>query len=159
MKKVSMLYWLSFLIPGKWCSSRQIIKDRRLGKGKTIKQKFQLDWVEVKLVISSKSCFLPAWEEFDGGDARWVEWLWNRRVLGHSLVRLLVRSHRSLIRLICTARALHYGSFVRSLTRSQVGKKFLSMKLMRRFHKVLTHCGMMWKTQNGRYFLKNHFWR
>ena len=47
-------------------------------------------------------------------------------VLGHSLVRSLVRSHRSLVRLLRTARALRCAhSFARSLTSltpSLVGK-------------------------------------
>ena len=40
-------------------------------------------------------------------NVRWAEWFRNirvRRVLGHSLVRLLVRSHRLLIRLLRNAR-------------------------------------------------------
>ena len=68
-------------------------------------------------------------------------------VLGHSLVRSLIRPHRSLICLLRTARfahALHCAhSFVRSLARSLapelMGKSFLFMNWMRRFHAVLTH--------------------
>ena len=65
----------------------------------------------------------------------------TRRVLGHSLLRLLFRLHHSLIRLLRTARfarALRCAhSFVRSLTR---------------FHAVTAHCATVgWKSmQSGR---------
>ena len=79
-------------------------------------------------------------------EPRWAEWFRNR-VLGHSLVRLLVRSHRSLIRLLRTAlfaRALRCAySFARLLTLltpELVGMRFLCMKWTRRLLTVLTHC-------------------
>ena len=75
----------------------------------------------------------------------------TRRVLGPSLLCSLARSHRSLIRLLRTARfarALHCAlSFARSLTHSLtpelMGKWFMSTKSVRRFHTISTHCAVL----------------
>ena len=72
----------------------------------------------------------------------------TRKVLGHSLLRSLVRSHCSLIRLLRTARfarALRCScSFARSLAQSLtpelMEKWFLSMEWTRLFHIILTFC-------------------
>ena len=68
---------------------------------------------------------IPTQDSFDFKDHNTVVFNYmksTRRVLGHSLLRSLVRSHRSLIRLLRTARfarALRCAhSFARSLTRS-----------------------------------------
>ena len=67
-----------------------------------------------------------------------------RLVLGHSLVRSLVCSHRSLVCLLRSARfarALCYAlSFAHSLAR---GKKGFYMKCTRCEHSVSTHCDLV----------------
>ena len=67
----------------------------------------------------------------------------TRGVLGHSLLCSLVRSHRSLICLLRPARfarALRCAhSLARLLTPELLGKQFMSMNRMRRFHAVSTH--------------------
>ena len=67
------------------------------------------------------------------------------RVLGHLLIRSLVRSHRSLIRLLRTAPSAHapLRSFVNLFTHSFapeiMGKSFISMNWIRRFYTISTH--------------------
>ena len=79
----------------------------------------------------------------------------TQRVLSQSLLRSLVCSHRSLIRLPRTAscaRALRCDhSFARSLTPKPMGKRFMSMKGMRRFHTISTHCGMVLNTSKPQF--------
>ena len=83
--------------------------------------------------------------------AHWVEWLWNRRVeysTIHSSIRSFVRTPHSFakLRTARTARGLRTRSFVRSLThsltRELMGKRFMLMNWMRRFHAVSTHCAL-----------------
>ena len=70
------------------------------------------------------------------------------RVLGHSLIRSFPRLHRKLICLLCTAccaRALRCArscarSLAHSLALELMGKSFMSMNWMRRFHTIATHC-------------------
>ena len=72
----------------------------------------------------------------------------TRKVLGHSLLRSIVGSHRSLIRLLRTARfarALRYAPLrsamlAHSLTPELMRKRIWSTERMRRFHTVSTHC-------------------
>ena len=67
----------------------------------------------------------------------------TRRVLGHSLLRSLVRSHRSLIphySLRSAALRSFVRSFAHSFTPELMGKRFLPVKQMRRFHTLSTHC-------------------
>ena len=62
------------------------------------------------------------------------------RVLRHMLVRSLVRLHRSLIRLFCTACFAHA---LRSLTPELMGKRVTSMNWMSQFHIISTHCALV----------------
>ena len=66
----------------------------------------------------------------------------TRRLLGHSHLRSLVRSHRSIIRLLRTARFAR-ASLIRSLARApELMRKIIwSLNRMRRFHIISTHCG------------------
>jgi len=72
----------------------------------------------------------------------------THRPLGHSLVHLLVLSHRLLIRR--TGSALHTSlacSFIHSLAHSlaleHMGKRSMSMNRTRSFHAVSTHCAVL----------------
>ena len=61
----------------------------------------------------------------------------TRRVLGHSLLRSLVRSHRSLTRLLRSlARS---AALICSLIPELIGRRFLSMKRTRRFYTISNH--------------------
>ena len=59
------------------------------------------------------------------------------RALGHSLVRSLVRSRRSLIRYFCTARFARGLHCAHSLASELMGK--ILVYETRRFHTILTH--------------------
>ena len=70
----------------------------------------------------------------------------SRRVPGHSLVRPLVRSHRSLIRMLRTARLAHALRCAHSCAHyftysapELMGNGFISIDRMRRYHAVSTH--------------------
>ena len=75
----------------------------------------------------------------------------TRSLPGHSLVRSLVHSHRSLIRLLRTARfadalrcALSFArSVAHSLTTELMGKRFMFTHWMCRFHAISTHCALL----------------
>ena len=83
--------------------------------------------------------------------ALWIEWLWYRFVEYGAIlssVRSLARSLAALTHSLtpqCSLRSrASLRSFVRSLTHSLtpalMGKRFLSMNWMRRFHIIWTHC-------------------
>ena len=72
---------------------------------------------------------------------------WTRRILGHLLLRSLVRSYRT----ACYARALCCShSFARSLTHSGAhGKRFMPMNGMRRFYALSSHSAAMVDGENA----------
>ena len=76
------------------------------------------------------------------------------RKLGHSLVRLLVGSNRSLIRLLLTARFAHVlhsraHLLAHSLAPELMGKRFLSIKRTRWLHTIPSHCAVIASQDGG----------